>query len=243
MKHNGDNNNSAGASLTPGKALRAQRIASAVSEDYIRDQLGLTRRLFDALENDDYRRLPAPVFVKGYLRRYAQLVGLRPAAVLANYQQFLEASGLVEKPVVDVAGNRPVIAMLGSALALLLATSLVFGAMLTDAGRTDGSAGNSGAAQEALEDSVIRIEDRAVPARQRLEMRFITDSWVEVVDARDHILSVSLQREGTRLSLEGVPPFQITLGYGPGVKLTYLGEPVTLTPDPETFAVEMTLGQ
>lgn len=247
MKHNGDNNNYASTSLTPGRALRSQRIASAIPEDDVRDQLGLTRRLFTALENDDHQRLPAPVFVKGYLRRYAQLVGLRPASVLANYQQFLEVNGLVEKPPVEIAANRPVMAMLGSALALLLATSLVFGAMLTDTGWVDKDADKAQTKEEAeqqtIDDSVIIIEDRAVPPEQRLEMKFITDSWVEVVDSRDHILSVSLQREGTTLNLEGVPPFQITLGYGPGVALTYLGEPVRLTPDPETFAVEMTLGQ
>ncbi len=63
-----------------------------------------------------------------------------------------------------------------------------------------------------------------------------------MVDARDHILAVSLQRAGSRLDLRGKPPFEVELGYGPGVKITYLGEQVDLKLDDSNPAVETVIG-
>ena len=227
---------------TPGRALRAAREAKDISAESIRVQLGLTRSLFDALENDDVGRLPDPVFVRGYLSRYAALVGLRTAPILASYRRLLEARGLVEKPEPgNPESDRPVAAMVASALGFLLATSLVFGAILTDGANPDGAAAGTEMVAPESQPAEVPAEE-SIPDKRRLEMAFITDSWVEVVDARDHILAVSLQRSGSELELEGLPPFRIKLGYGPGVNVTYLNETVELETDPATHAVDMVVG-
>ncbi|MCK9503271.1 MAG: DUF4115 domain-containing protein [Porticoccaceae bacterium] len=231
----------------PGQALRNIRMAKGIPDDYVQRQLGLGESTFHALETDDHRRLPSPVFVKGYLRRYAELMAVRPAPVLASYQRFLEREGLAAAPPAPPV-DRPLIAMAGSAIALLLATSLVFGAILVDDGAEINSQFSGTEEIDSRDDNKMpgaypQASGDAVKTENTFHLSFATDSWVEVVDARDHILAVSLQRAGDSLQLEGVPPFKITLGYGPGVTLTYLDEPVPLQPDPETFAVEMTLGQ
>jgi cytoskeleton protein RodZ len=41
--------------------------------------------MVQALENDDHDRLPGPVFVRGYLRNYARLLGLDDDNILAGY--------------------------------------------------------------------------------------------------------------------------------------------------------------
>ncbi|MDG4549307.1 MAG: DUF4115 domain-containing protein [Candidatus Contendobacter sp.] len=55
-------------------------------------QLGLNPTLILALEADDFARLGPPVFVRGYLSRYARLLDLPEAAVLERYRQQSSAS-------------------------------------------------------------------------------------------------------------------------------------------------------
>ena len=225
----------------PGAYLKAAREERGVPREYLRHQLGLTRTLFDALEADDADRLPGAFYVRAYLRRYAEVLGLRVAPVLAGYQTFLESTGRVEVAPVEEPNPRPVKVMIASALALLLGTSLVFGAIVTD---SDSDTATPAAEETLAVEAPIRAPEPAeIPAENRLDLSFSTDSWVEVVDARDHILAVSLQREGTSLSLEGVPPFAVTLGYGPGVDISYLDSPVTFDVDSETFAAKVVIGK
>lgn len=44
-------------------------------------------RHLEALENGRYDALPAPVYVRGFLVRYATFLGLKPEAVLADYDR------------------------------------------------------------------------------------------------------------------------------------------------------------
>ena len=233
----------------PGAFLKRARVKKEVSGEVIQKQLGLTGTLFSALEKDDVGRLPNPVYVRGYLKRYAELIGERPAPVLSSYQSLLEQHGLAEPPPQDEPVQRPYTVMVGSALGLLLATSLVFGAILSDTealAELEGTSVTSQLAEDiSSEDNSVENQavDSNVSVAERLSLSFTTDSWVEVVDSRDHILAVSLQREGTRLDLEGEPPFSVTLGYGPGVTVSYLGESVAFEHDPDTFASELTVGK
>jgi len=223
---------------SPGRLLKSVRQQKGLDANVVRDQIGLTGTLFDALENDDYDRLPSAIYVKGYLRRYAELMGVRPAAILANYQNYLEVNGFVDPPRNDepASNDRPYKAMGFASLFLLLTTSLVFGAILSDTAEEQ-------QISEKIQPAVTTVEQDQTPLENQLRLEFVTDSWVEVVDARDFILTVSLQRAGSNLILEGVPPFDVTLGYGPGVNLSYMEKPVELEYDPDTFAVDMTLGQ
>jgi cytoskeleton protein RodZ len=52
----------------------------------VADQLHLRAAVIESLEHDDYEALPGEVFVVGYIRKYARLVGLDPEPLLASYQ-------------------------------------------------------------------------------------------------------------------------------------------------------------
>lgn len=79
-----------GAAVVPGRApgqiLRQAREGRNLSVAAIATQLNLDMRTIEALERDEQDRLPAPIFVRGYLRGYARLVGVPEADVLAAYQ-------------------------------------------------------------------------------------------------------------------------------------------------------------
>jgi cytoskeleton protein RodZ len=60
----------------PGAVLAAERRRRRFSIADIANQLFLTEKQISALENDDYDHFPAQIFVTGYLRNYARLLGL-----------------------------------------------------------------------------------------------------------------------------------------------------------------------
>lgn len=53
----------------------------------IADRLHLSESVIEAIEKDDYDHLPAPAFVRGYLRKYAALVNLDTDSVIEKYNQ------------------------------------------------------------------------------------------------------------------------------------------------------------
>ena len=69
----------------PGERLRAARTAAGLTPQGVADDLHLSVDMLEALERDDYARLPGRVFVRGYLRNYARLVDLPVDTVLASF--------------------------------------------------------------------------------------------------------------------------------------------------------------
>jgi len=61
--------------------------------------------------------------------------------------------------------------------------------------------------------------------KENIEVRFTADSWVDIRDATGKRLIRSLGVAGATKEVQGVAPFQVLIGYGPGVELTYNGEP------------------
>lgn len=75
----------------PGAALRQARERRGMTIASVADQLRLEIHVVDALEADDYARLPAPIFVKGYIRSYGELVGLPTEPLWHAYKSIQQA--------------------------------------------------------------------------------------------------------------------------------------------------------
>ena len=71
---------------TPGRRLRALRESRKLDVERVAAQLHLQRHVVEAIEGDQYERLPAPVFVVGYLKNYARLLGADPAPIVTAYR-------------------------------------------------------------------------------------------------------------------------------------------------------------
>ncbi|TCJ17913.1 helix-turn-helix domain-containing protein [Parasulfuritortus cantonensis] len=59
-----------------GRILAEAREAKGLTVAQVADKLKLTGRQIEAIEAEDASRLPAPVFVRGFVRNYARLVGV-----------------------------------------------------------------------------------------------------------------------------------------------------------------------
>ncbi len=87
-----------------GAQLAAARKARKLDVDRVARELNLNVAVITALENDDGAALPAPIFVKGYLRSYARLVGLPEEELVRSYAQQAH-----EPPPLTVTGVKPTV--------------------------------------------------------------------------------------------------------------------------------------
>jgi cytoskeleton protein RodZ len=71
---------------TPGRRLRALRESRKLDIERVAAQLHLQRYVVESIEGDQYERLPAPVFVVGYLKNYARLLGADPTPIVTAYR-------------------------------------------------------------------------------------------------------------------------------------------------------------
>lgn len=76
---------------SPGRQLRALRESRKLDIERIAAQLHLQRHVIEALEDDQFDRLPDRVFVIGYLHNYARLLGADPAPITAAYRAMVPA--------------------------------------------------------------------------------------------------------------------------------------------------------
>jgi cytoskeleton protein RodZ len=72
---------------SPGARLRQTRQVKKLSVDYVASSLHLSRSVVEAIERDDYDRLPSAVFVAGYVRSYARLLGLDPEPLNLSFRR------------------------------------------------------------------------------------------------------------------------------------------------------------
>lgn len=75
---------SQGNTSAVGKRLQAARERRELTREQVARQLRLDVEVIEALENDTAEQLAAPIFVHGYLRSYAKLLGLPEESVLTG---------------------------------------------------------------------------------------------------------------------------------------------------------------
>lgn len=69
----------------PGMQLSIIRQQKGYTVEYVANKLHLRTRIIELIEQGDFDLLPEPVFIKGYLRAYAKLLGVSPEPFLATF--------------------------------------------------------------------------------------------------------------------------------------------------------------
>jgi cytoskeleton protein RodZ len=123
-----DDDNVVELSDGPGRRLRLTRQARGLELDRVAAELHLPPERVAALERDDYEALPGRVFVMGYLRNYARLLGIDPEPLVEAFREAQpEAAGTRHGPAsrqAAPAGYLPV--ALTSLAILIVAGGLAF---------------------------------------------------------------------------------------------------------------------
>jgi len=79
------------ADTSVGPRLKAERERRGLSSQKAADELHLDGWVIEALEAGDYERVGPSVYAKGHLRRYAALLGLPAAEIMAGYDSRTQA--------------------------------------------------------------------------------------------------------------------------------------------------------
>ena len=86
------------------------------------------------------------------------------------------------------------------------------------------------AADEAVDSMALKVDETRPPTADGTEgpdsvsMKLTADSWIEIYDAFDNKLMVTLGRSGEEISLKGTAPFHVKLGFSQGVTLYFNGD-------------------
>jgi cytoskeleton protein RodZ len=75
----------------PGQRLRDQREALGLPLAHVAQEMRILRSVLEALEEDRYEVLEAPIFVRGHLKNYARLLNLPPEEIVEAYERTLPA--------------------------------------------------------------------------------------------------------------------------------------------------------
>jgi cytoskeleton protein RodZ len=119
---------------TLGPRLKAERERRGLSSQKAADELHLDGWVVDALESEDYERVGPSVYVKGHLKRYAALLELPPADIIASYESRAQAprppaaqpANVRLRAEAPVASNLSWVQITGSIAAVLLTVGLMW---------------------------------------------------------------------------------------------------------------------
>jgi len=239
-----------------GARLRSARERKRLTILQAAERLHVDPDILEALEAENFAKLGAPVYVKGHLRHYAELVDESPEALFGLYSHGIKVPPpdltRVPKPVADDTGRLvapAVIVVIGFAVAgtvwwglslshrqwLIAAPGPV---PITVPAATPMQANQpveltvAGDTAAAAARPAGGHAAAAAPAHGDIEVIFVysADSWTEVRDATGRRLLYGLLLGRATRRLEGVPPLSVLLGDASGVTLEVGGRPESFSP-------------
>jgi len=74
--------------IGPGERLQAARIQQGLSIDDVAGRMHLSVNILEAIEENNFEEITAPIFVKGYLRAYARIVALDEDDMIQQYVEY-----------------------------------------------------------------------------------------------------------------------------------------------------------
>jgi cytoskeletal protein RodZ len=245
-----------------GSWLRQQREIRNITLREISDNTKIGLRYLEALEEDRFEVLPAPIFAKGFLREYAKYVGLDPDEVV-NFYLTAEQRYRAERGGDDISGVLPIptrgpvapssplplgwLLAAAGALALLLVLAGIWWAVRHNRGARSG-----GPQVEATPSTLAPIAPAPVPsvasppppppanpgAPLVVTLSFTAECWVEaVIDGDRHVSELRVQGESMRI--EARDSISLTLGNAGAVRGEVNGRPLRLDNAPGQVVRDM----
>src|SRR5216110_2401728 len=80
-----------------GEELRREREIRGISLKEIADSTKISKRFLEAIERNDHKTLPAPVFTRGFVREYARYLGLNAEEMVNRYNYAAAGDDRIEK--------------------------------------------------------------------------------------------------------------------------------------------------
>lgn len=237
-----------GAELRFGEELRRERLAREITLEEISSATKISMRVLKALEASDLDRLPAPAFTRGFIRSYAQHIGIdaeeKVCAYLADLAKRADGTAPLAVP-----GRRKFWRgrgatagmIVGGVTAVLLVMGLIARPERHAAPRPEKPAPMRASKVELKNVTIsneptpaVRQPEPAAPAepapsasqpdgRVSLVLEFDQDSWTKL-DTAGETVFVGMIRRGETRRFQSNGEFRITLGNAGGVRVTVNGK-------------------
>jgi hypothetical protein len=229
-----------------GEELRREREIRGISLKEIADATKISKRFLDALERNDHRTLPAPVFTRGFVREYSRYVGLNAEEMVNRYNFAAATDDRIEKPPQvekysqspprDISPKPPRKRGIPPAYARvnrnLIATAFIAAALAAVAWWAVQH--RRFAEDVAAEPAVVATSTAAVPpplrpkpvvddSKLHLAVEVVEESWVELEADGEQVIKGTMEK-GERRTFEAREAFRfLKIGNPPGLKLTLNG--------------------
>jgi cytoskeletal protein RodZ len=89
-----------------GEFLRRERELRRITLEDVAENTKISRRYLEAIEEDQYDRLPGEAFVRGFIRSYVKYIGLDPTETMLMYDQARSAQAVVPPRTIPRAAGR-----------------------------------------------------------------------------------------------------------------------------------------
>jgi cytoskeletal protein RodZ len=226
--------------LSFGRYLQAIRLEKKISLEQVSQQtrIGLGNLLL--IEQEDHERLPAVVYVKGFLRSYAKAIGADGDEVIRRYESRLDvvekisssefsskktARGIWRKLLVSVVLLICIIGLSIFAVVLFRQAPDVDTALEQMSAAEKKQAVDTPAEKQSLETDIKPA--KAVPEKFLLHVTAVEDTWLKVIMDEKEPAEYSL-KSGDRIELEAAAGFNLLIGNAGGVKITLNDIPVSI---------------
>ncbi len=226
-------------SLSFGRYLQAIRLEKKISLEKISAQTRIGLNNLMLIEQEDIERLPAEVFVKGFLRSFADAIGADGDEAVRRFESRLNVVQKIAVPEDSIGKSAPrmwwKLLMSLTLFAGIVALS-IFGIAFfhhqpdtadypqqeTAAGLTTAAESQKKPAAEAGAES-----DSSAGEKLLLKITATEDAWLKVIidakDSSEHTLTT-----GDKLELEATSGFNLLIGNSGGLKITLNDKPVLL---------------
>lgn len=229
-----------GARERIGARLRSAREARGLTTLQAAEKLHVDPRILEALEAEDFAALGAAVYVRGHLRRYAELIGEQYAELQSLYSATTPAPDLTRIPhhIPPPRSSRLV------ALALLILVGIavvgvVWWLLTLPAAKPQPVSAElpAGAPNPPVSASAARLMSAiaaqpasaaAAAGEAQLALRFSEVSWVAVYDGSGRRLDEGFNAPDSTRTITGTPPLKVVIGNADGVAVRLNGQKVPL---------------
>ena len=237
-----------------GSVLRVARERAGLTLQEVGGQLKMPVRVLQALEDENWEMLGAPVFVRGQLRSYARLLKVDLDPYMATVQlQPVRPADLVSRShtpryqrIIESVARRAVYVVITAAIAVpvWVATQSHLGEGSSQATASldvvpDPATAASGQAKPA-----VRASGTAAPAApyvasltpmprsngNALTLRMTGDSWVQINGPDGASLEKGLLKAGQERSFRNGEVGRVVLGNAAAVEVQHAGSTVDMTP-------------
>lgn len=226
-------------SLSFGRYLQAIRLEKKISLEQVSAQtrIGLANLLL--IEQENIEGLPAEVFVKGFLRSFADAIGADGDEAVRRYESRLNVVQKIAGPEDSIGKSAssmwPQVLIVLFSFAVIIGLSILgmsYFQKLPDTGKEHGQKVPAEMSQPTGSQKHQTVDPDAkaassVAEKFSLNIIAVEDSWLKVIiddkDSSEHTLTA-----GDKLELEATSGFNLLIGNSGGIKITLDGKPIPI---------------